>query len=38
MQIKDIEENKEVIEAVEIKIYLIRYDEETDFGKGIEED
>lgn len=38
IDIEGIEEKKETIDGVEIKTYLIRYDEETDFGKGIEED
>ena len=38
IKIKDIKESKEIIDSVEIKTYLIRYDEKTDLGKGIEED
>ena len=38
INIKGIEEKKEKVDGVEIKTYLIRYDEATDFGKGIEED
>ncbi len=37
IQMEGIEEAKEIIEGVEIKTYLIRYDEATDFGKEVEE-
>ena len=38
INIEDIEEAKEIINGITIKTYLIRYDEKTDFGKGIEID
>jgi len=38
LDIEDVEESKEIIDGVTINTYLIRYDEETDFGKGIEID
>ena len=34
INIKGIKESKEIIDGVEIKTYLIRYDEQMDFGKG----
>ena len=38
IQIEGIEEATEMIDGVEIKTYLIRYDEATDFGEDVEED
>ena len=38
IQMPGIEEKKEIIDGVEIKTYLIQYDEKTDFGKGTEEE
>ncbi len=34
IQIEGIEEAKETIDGVEVKTYLIRYDEATDFGEN----
>jgi len=38
LDIEEVEEAHETIDGVSIKTYLIRYDEATDFGKGIEDD
>jgi len=38
LDIEKVEEANDMIEGVNIKTYLIRYDEATDFGKGIEDD
>jgi len=38
LDIEEVEEANDMIEGVNIKTYLIRYDEATDFGKGIEDD
>jgi len=38
LDMEDVKEAKEIIDGVTVNTYLIRYDEETDFGKGIEID